>query len=170
MSKKYSVPGGSYSVNVPGSQNQEISVYFAPEGTTIRDKDFNWYGPEEENQGQRQPLTESKKRGSLALGTIGFQLGRMGLTTVAGRVGNYTGNQMMQNKLHNTTFMMETAGAIAMAAAGNPIPLIMSGFTTAVRVVDYQMTLTKANAEASALKDLVGYSATNRGRGTGGKV
>jgi len=151
------------------AQNQEIKVVFADDAIGQTSGDTHWNAPEQQHQTQGM-LGSKTKQGALALGTIGYQLGITGLTTVAGRVGNYTGNVIAQNKLNNGMFAAQIAGTLVMAASGNPIPLIMTAFQTAVKASDYTMEMTKQNTATAALRDLVGTSATKRSRTPGSKI
>lgn len=151
------------------AENQEIKVYFAPDSDD-RYKDRSWEAPEKKAQQDDMMMGASTKQGAAALGTIAFQLGVSGATNIMNRVGTYTGNLIAQNKLNNAMFSTQIIGAVAMAFMGNPLPIIMTGFQTAVKAVDYQMEITKYNTAASIMKEMTGYSASNRGRAPGGKI
>ena len=150
------------------SDNREIKVSFAPSdytGDYFERPDYSWAAPDQKQTPQQNPRTENIK-GALASG-FGFQIARTGITTITGRIGEYTGNYLQQNQVNN---LFNGASLIGGLITGNPVVTVMTLFNTAVQMADFQAGLAKANQEAEGLSKLVGTSVYNRSRGNGGRV
>lgn len=149
------------------AENQEIKVFFGDNGPF--EDDNQWNPPEAQRKRQFQ-TQEGENNGSRLANSFGFQLVKTGIVTISQRVGAYTGNYIAQNAIDNMATVLGYSGSIAMAVAGNPIPLLMEAVSTGIRMADYQAGVTKGNIQAQILSQLTGTSASNRSRGSGGKI
>lgn len=145
----------------------DIKVNFGSQDpSSIQDtRDIHWEAPEKSSMLKSPEKTEGIKN---ALSTnYAFDLGKRAISTVAGRIGSYTGDYLLQNRVNNFAALGSLGISIA---SGNPVMIANSIINIGVGAADLQMSMSKANVEASTLASLTNTSATNRSRGSGGKI
>jgi hypothetical protein len=145
----------------------DIKVNFGSQDpSSIQDtRDIHWFDAEKAAMLKSPEKTEGILQ-ALSV-NYAFDLGKRAFSTVAGRIGSYTGDYLLQNRVNNFVAL----GSLGLSiATGNPVMIANSLINIGVGAADLQMGMTKANVEASVLGNLTNTSATNRSRGTGGKI
>lgn len=145
----------------------DIKVNFGSQDpSAIQDtRDIHWA------EGEKVSALKSPEKTSALIEALSvnyaFDLGKRAFSTITGRIGSYTGDYLLQNRVNNFT----TLGQLGLSlATGNPVMIANSIINIGIGAADLQMNMTKANIEASSLASLTNTSTVNRSRGTGGKI
>lgn len=128
--------------------------------------DQNWEAPEVSQKSKPNRTTENSKSAILS-SAFGFRLGKQALHATTSRIGSYTGDYMTQNRIASFTNM--TMLGISLAT-GNPVAIAMTVASTAMSMADTFENINKGNVQANMLSSITSTSASNRSRGTGGKI
>jgi hypothetical protein len=131
------------------------------------ERDLSWKGSDQKRKDPTQPRSSVLNFKNLVQGGYAFNLGRQVFTTATGRIGQYTGNYLIQNRVNNALTSLSILGALA---SGNPTAIISATIQIGVTMADFNMKITQANIEAEGIQKLTNISTTLRSRGSGPRL
>jgi hypothetical protein len=128
-------------------------------------RDLSWSGNEQKDQTIQQTQQVKQKDGLISQGLF-LSLGKSVFSQIAGRIGTYTGDYMIQNNINN---LLNAGTTIAAVVTLNPVAIGLTILSLTANVTDYQMKVVQSNTQSEALARLTGTSASNRSRGSGSR-
>jgi len=138
----------------------EISVVFS--GGEPTQADTTWNAPEQPTTAQPEAkgkgLIEKTKNAAI-LGLI-----KQGTFSIINRVGGYTGDYILQNRINT---IGKISGIIGTIATLNPVAIASVGVSLTIAEIDRQVNFQKADIQARVISQISGNSSVNRSRGSG---
>jgi hypothetical protein len=135
------------------------------------ERDLNWKGQDQKRKDTTGAKGSVLTFKNLIQGGYAYNLGRQVFTTVTGRIGQYTGNYMIQNQINNVLSGITIIGGIAGGViAGNPIAVASAILQIGITAADFNQKITVANIEAEGIQKLTNISTALRSRGAGSRL
>lgn len=131
------------------------------------ERDLSWKGQDQKRKDATGPKGSVLNFKNLVQGGYAYNLGRQVFTSATGRVGQYTGNYILQNQINNVLTGITLATGVL---SGNPVAVIGSLVQIGISAIDLNTKITQSNVEAGSIQRLTGISATLRSRGGGLKI